>query len=204
MPANLNLMNKTESANADCLQRGVRRRHSEETKQRIAESVRSAHAQNPRSETSLAKMRASLIKAHAEGRAGGFKKGNKLSLLRGIADLQRCVRIAQQACIGKHGFGKMHIGLPDHIFAKYWVIESPDGMRYECENLLAWCRENEHLLPVDDAKYKQPLWRRAAMGIGKQALKETRLQWRGWRLITVGKSPNDQAQARRTGGVDCK
>lgn len=162
---------------------------SEETKRKISESVRLAHAENPRSEASREKISAGLVKAHREGRAGGYTKGNKLTLRRGVEDLRRCMRLANQACLGKHGFGRMHIGRPDHACAKHWVVESPDGVRYEFDNLQEWCRANEHLLPVCGEKYRKPLWQRAADGISSQTRRETS-RWRGWQLVTVGEQHN--------------
>lgn len=161
--------------------------HTKETKQKIAESVRLGHIHNPRTEQSRKKSSMSLRLAHAEGRAGGFRKGNKCTLLRTHDDLLRCVRIAQRTCIGKHGFGKMHIGRTDHVFAKSWIFESPEGERFECSNLLEWCRQNEHRFPLDDRPYKRPLWYRAAMGIGRQAAaKDPRRQWHSWVLVQAG------------------
>lgn len=161
--------------------------HTIETRMKIAESLRRVHAENPRSESSRRKSSASMALAHAEGRAGGFRSGNRLALLRGVNDLRRCVRIAQQACVGKHGFGKMHLGRQDHAFAKSWIFKSPGNERIECSNLLEWCRRNEHRFPPDDHPRRMPLWRRAAMGIGKQAsTADPRNQWRGWRLEQVG------------------
>ena len=168
--------------------------HTEETKRKIAESVKRGHALNPRKTESLEKISASLRLAHAEGRAGGYHKGNKLALLRSRDDLQRCARIAQQSCIGKHGFGKMYLGRPDHNFAKSWIFESPEGEQIECNNLLEWCRQNEHRFPPDDQQYRQPLWHRAAMGIGRQAsTKDPRSHWHGWILVQVG---NNTANGR--------
>lgn len=163
--------------------------HTAETKKKISESVRRSHALQPRSEESRAKSSASLKQCHAEGRAGGYAPGNKLGARRKPESVKRAHDACMAVVVGSHGFGCMERGKQDHLFAKTWTIESPDGVRFECANLLEWCRQNEHLLPQDEVRYKQPLWRRAAMGIGKQASsKDPRNQWRGWRLIWISAS----------------
>lgn len=72
-----------------------------------------------------------------------------------------------------------------HINAKSWVIQAPDGRMYTCRNLMHWCRENEDLF---DGTARQ-----AWNGFAKQ--KETMrgtikrgksYQWKGWRLIDWG------------------
>ena len=169
--------------------------HTAETKKKISESVRRSHARQPRSEESRAKSSASLKQSHAEGRAGGYVPGNKLGARRKPESVKRAHAAAMAVVVGSHGFGCMERGKQDHLFAKSWTIESPEGARFKCSNLLDWCRKNEHLLPQDDVRYKRPLWRRAANGIVRQASsKEPRNQWRGWRLIWA--SPTGAAHSK--------
>ena len=73
-----------------------------------------------------------------------------------------------------------------NINARDWVIQSPDGRIYECRNLMLWLRDHADLL---DGTVKQ-----AWDGISKIKYsmqgkrKNLSHQWKGWRLISGGKS----------------
>jgi hypothetical protein len=57
-----------------------------------------------------------------------------------------------------------------------FILRSPDGIEYECENIAKWCRENEKLLPTV-ARRSLEVWEIAANSLNK------RFVWRGWRFI---------------------
>lgn len=159
--------------------------HTEETKRKIAESVRRGHALHPRQKESLEKLSTSLQLAHAEGRAGGFRKGNSLGAKRKPESVQKALAAGMAVVVGSHGFGRGKRGIPDHCCAKHWVFESPDGDRYECDNLYEWCRSHEDMFEDDGRDYRMPLWDRAANGIARGASScDPRPQWRGWVLIS--------------------
>lgn len=157
--------------------------HSEETKRKIADGVRRAHKECPRSAETRAKLSAAVALAHKEGRSGLHLPGNTLGRLRSEESKKRSLAACMAKVIGSHGFGLMHKGRPDHIFAKHWRIQAPDQTVYEFDNLMEWCRQNEALFPGDELEktYKRPRWYRAAMGISGKS------QWRGWsnRLLST-------------------
>ena len=155
-------------------------KHSEQTRKKIAESVRLSHLLKPRSADSLQKMRAALILAHKEGRAGGFKKNNNLGSLRKPDSVKKAAAASKSVCLGSHGFGCMERGLSDHLFAKQWHIKSPEGRSYRFANLLEWCRRNESLFGFDNGAFKAPLWDRVSSGLSGKG------QWYGWRVVEVG------------------
>jgi hypothetical protein len=155
-------------------------KHSKQTRKKIAESVRLSHLLKPRTADSLQKMRAALILAHKEGRAGGFKKNNKLGSLRKVDSVKKAAAASKAVCLGSHGFGCMERGLSNHLFAKQWQIKSPEGKSYRFTNLLEWCRRNQCLFGSDDSTFKAPLWDRVAAGLSGKS------QWYGWRVVEVG------------------
>jgi hypothetical protein len=157
-----------------------------ETRRKISEGLKKAYSIGIRkySASGIEKMRESLKRAHAEGRAGGFKRGNTLGSLVSAENRIKRHAAAMAVVIGSNGFGVMKRDLPNHLFAKSWVILSPEGEEFQFTNLLSWCRANEQRFPKDTEVFKQPLWRRAADGLSRQANeKDPRNQWRGWRLI---------------------
>lgn len=84
------------------------------------------------------------------------------------------------------GFGRAKRDRPDHMAAKRWVVESPDGFRYSFPNLRSWCRSNEALFGAAQPSGKLPLWHQAASGITAIGNRTNVSQWKGWRLIHKG------------------
>lgn len=72
----------------------------------------------------------------------------------------------------------------NHINAKTWVIQSPDGTIYRCHNLKNWLREHKNMIDgsvnqawdgISKIKYSME---------GKRKFKS--YQWKGWRLLDWG------------------
>lgn len=155
--------------------------HTEETKKKIAESVRDAHRRSPRTDETKAKISSKVKSAYSRGDKIGFQKGNKCGSLRTPESVKKSVDACIERNTGSGGHGRMHIGRPDHVFALHWVIESPEGERFEFDNLNEWCRKNEWRFDPEPPA-KRPLWERASRGMSGKP------QWKGWRVIV---SAND-------------
>lgn len=160
---------------------------SEESRRKIAASLRLAHLLHPRSAELRKKSSDSTRQRYADGHKFGFKPGNRFGGgIRTPESIKLAVEASNAVCRGAHQFGRMKRGRPDHAMAYRWVIESPGGMRYDISNLLEWCRQHESLLPSGESSYKQPVWRRSANGLYRQIhSKDPRCQWRGWRVLRV-------------------
>lgn len=73
------------------------------------------------------------------------------------------------------------IGPENHWFSKHWVIESPAGKIYECDNLLNFIRENPDLF---DGTVKQAYdGFQKIRGTMAGTRKNHSHSWKGWRLI---------------------
>lgn len=134
-----------------------------------------------------AKIAESLRRAWKEGRmnGGGFQPGNKCGGL--VKDRAPIVRAALAVTKGSNGFGRTREGNPEHVFARQWVLESPDGERFEFSNLREWCRQNEDRFYTEPGISKKPLWVIASNGI-RNAIpgnKHGRYSWRGWVVVSV-------------------
>lgn len=83
------------------------------------------------------------------------------------------------------GFGKKvkEIGPERHWIAKHWIIESPDGKIYECDNLLNFIRENPDLF---DGTTKQAFdgFQKIKMTEEGKRPKSPSRSWKGWHLIS--------------------
>lgn len=107
----------------------------------------------------------------------------------------RAARVSIKAAIamsvekrrGCHGLGRVHTGRLDHFSAKEWIIQSPDGKRYNFSNLAEWCRQNEHLFDDDGGDYKLSLCQRAKFGLLNAAHRSG--SYRGWIVIDHGPLP---------------
>lgn len=72
-----------------------------------------------------------------------------------------------------------------HINAKEWVIQSPDGTVYRCRNLKHWLREHEHLLDGTPKQAWDGITKIKYSIQGKRKNKSR--SWRGWTLLEWGK-----------------
>jgi hypothetical protein len=154
-------------------------KHSEETRRKIAESVKRAHKTNPRTKTTRQKLSSAMLKLHKRGQGAGFGKGNRLGALRKPESVKKAFQACMAVVIGSHGFGCMEKGRTNHLFAKSWVIKCPNNKTYRCSNLLEWCRLNEAMFGQDGKKFTAPLWDRVASGLSGKG------KWYGWRVISV-------------------
>lgn len=75
-------------------------------------------------------------------------------------------------------------GSPDHVNARSWVIQSPDGDVYECRNLLQWLREHEDMLDGTISQAWNGISKIKYSMQGKR--KNPSYQWKGWRLLRWG------------------
>jgi hypothetical protein len=102
-----------------------------------------------------------------------------------IAQKNNCAK-ARARITGSHGFGRGRRDNPNHCSAKAWVIRSPQGITFETQNLLSWCRSNANLFVEHTPAAKSPIWLRAFGGLGKQHCGlAPRKQWFGWVLVSV-------------------
>ncbi len=87
------------------------------------------------------------------------------------------------------------IGPERHWISKHWVIESPSGRIYECDNLMNFIRENPDLF---DGTLKQAFDGfqkiRASME-GKR--KHPSKSWKGWHLISWEENSNRYEGGRK-------
>lgn len=134
-----------------------------------------------------AKIAAGVRLAYKEGRAGGFRLGNRCGAQ--VKNRQKVVAAAVAVTAGAGGFGRMRIGRADHVFAKRWEIESPEGETFAVENLRAWCREEAERFPAEPGS-KTPGWSLAASGLSGAVPgnRYGRESWRGWRVLMVSES----------------
>lgn len=81
---------------------------------------------------------------------------------------------------GKSKFHAEHSG-PDHINAKHWVIQSPDGKIYECRNLMYFIKSNPDLFDGTPKQAFDGFQKIKSTQKGKR--KNPSHSWKGWRLI---------------------
>ena len=81
------------------------------------------------------------------------------------------------------------IGPEKHWIAKHWVIESPDGQVFECDNLLNFIRENPDLFDGTPRQAFDGFQKIKATMEGKRKKNPSR-SWKGWRLLDYGENSN--------------
>lgn len=88
---------------------------------------------------------------------------------------------------GGHNYGRVALGNLNHLSARKWTVQSPDGKSYTFNNLIEWCRKNEGLFGNECGDYKHPLHVRMANGLRGLACngKANRNQHKGWIVISV-------------------
>lgn len=74
------------------------------------------------------------------------------------------------------------IGKENHWITKHWVISSPDGRIYECDNLLNFIREHQELFDGTIRQAYDGFQKIKASQEGKR--KRPTTQWKGWHLIS--------------------
>lgn len=80
----------------------------------------------------------------------------------------------------KSKFFAEHSG-PEHVNAKHWVIQAPDGQIYECQNLMYFIKNNPELF---DGTSKQAFDGFAKIKASLQGKRKfPSYSWKGWRLI---------------------
>lgn len=88
------------------------------------------------------------------------------------------------------GFSKKidEIGPEKHWISKHWIIESPSGHVYECDNLMNFIRENPDLFDGTPRQAFDGFRKIKATQEGKRP-KAPSKSWKGWHLISY--SEND-------------
>lgn len=94
------------------------------------------------------------------------------------------------------------IGPGRHWIAKHWIIESPDGQIYECDNLLNFIRENPDLF---DGTPKQAFdgFQKIHATMEGRRKKNPSHSWKGWHLLSCTENENryhKNTPQRITGG----
>ena len=74
------------------------------------------------------------------------------------------------------------IGKNNHWISKHWVISSPEGKIYECDNLLNFIREHQELFDGTVRQACDGIQKIKASQEGKR--KRPTTQWKGWKLIS--------------------
>ena len=80
------------------------------------------------------------------------------------------------------------IGSENHWIAKHWVLSSPDGKVYECDNLLNFIREHQDLFDGTIKQAYDGIQKIKASQEGKR--KRPTTQWKGWRLLSCEENKN--------------
>ena len=81
---------------------------------------------------------------------------------------------------GKKRFFDEHSG-PDHINAKHWVIQSPSGQIYECQNLMHFIRTHPDLFDGTSKQVYDGFVKIKASYQGKRHTKS--YTYKGWKLL---------------------
>lgn len=76
-----------------------------------------------------------------------------------------------------------HIGREKHWVSKHWIIESPSGNVYECDNLLNFIRENSDLFDGTEKQAFDGFQKIKATQEGKRPKCPSK-SWKGWHLIS--------------------
>lgn len=89
------------------------------------------------------------------------------------------------------GFSKKidEIGSENHWFAKHWIIESPSGQVYECDNLMNFIRENPDLFDGTTKQAYDGFQKIKATMEGKRPKAQSK-SWKGWHLISYEENKN--------------
>lgn len=84
----------------------------------------------------------------------------------------------------RHNLNKKveEIGCEKHWKTKHWVISSPDGKIYECNNLLNFIREHQDMFDGTVKQAYDGFQKIKASREGKR--KRPTTQWKGWHLIS--------------------
>ena len=104
----------------------------------------------------------------------------------------KCSRINRQRTAPKDKFEKMiqakqqfydeHNG-ENNINSKYWVIQSPEGTVYGCQNLMHFLRTNQELYEGTPRQAMTGFAHIKATVLGKRTKNRT-YSWKGWKLIS--------------------
>ena len=81
---------------------------------------------------------------------------------------------------GKAEFWAEHTG-EKHINAKHWIIQSPDGEIYDCQNLFFFIREHPDLFDGTERQAFDGFEKIKSSIEGKR--KNPSYTWKGWRLL---------------------
>lgn len=74
------------------------------------------------------------------------------------------------------------VGKENHWISKHWVISSPDGKVFECDNLLNFIRKHQELFDGTIRQAYDGIQKIKASQEGKR--KRPTTQWKGWHLIS--------------------
>ena len=87
------------------------------------------------------------------------------------------------------GFSKkiQEITLERHWLSRHWVIQSPGGRIYECDNLLNFIRGNPDLFEGTVKQAFDGFQKIRATMEGKR-IKNPSRSWKGWKLISCGEN----------------
>lgn len=91
------------------------------------------------------------------------------------------------------------LGPERHWIAKHWVIESPSGEIFECDNLLNFIRTNPDLFDGTPRQAFDGFQKIKATMEGKRPKAPSRT-WKGWRLISCSENAN-RYKNKPIGGV---
>lgn len=91
----------------------------------------------------------------------------------------------------RFGFQKKieEIGPEKHWISKHWVIESPDGKIYECNNLLEFIKNNSDLFDGTSKQAYDGFQKIKATIEGKRPKCPSK-SWKGWHLISCTENEN--------------
>lgn len=82
---------------------------------------------------------------------------------------------------------------PENAMAKSWVIQSPDGVIYNIDNLKLWSEQNAEMLPSSPLRFADGIRRIKVSLTGKRA-KNCSYQYRGWHLLSWSEENNLRVQ----------
>ena len=96
------------------------------------------------------------------------------------------------------GFSKKidEIGADNHWFSKHWVIESPTGEIYECDNLMNFIRKNPDLFDGTPSQAFDGFQKIKATMNGKWR-KSPSKSWKGWHLIGYSENDNKYHKSKK-------
>lgn len=96
------------------------------------------------------------------------------------------------------GFSKKidEIGADNHWISKHWVIESPTGEIYECDNLMNFIRKNPDLFDGTPSQAFDGFQKIKATMNGKRR-KSPSKSWKGWHLIGYSENNNKYHKSKK-------